>query len=279
MKKTFALVDEERGIVQVTTDDERFYIREGKDLTTGLPTHIYLPSVTWIAGYAPKGIGFYKWLADKGWDEAEAIKKERGKYGSVVHKAVEQMLNGEEVRMDSQFVDPNTKELCMLTVEEYDAVCSFKLWWDDLNSEHDVEVVEVEYTIWNEKEGFAGTIDLILKVDGEIWIIDLKTSQNVWLSHQIQVSAYAHSVSFDDLNVKLAILQLGYKKNKAGFKFNEFEDKWTKFLAAREFWLEEHDGSKPFQKDYPLAISLNLPTASVAPVLPAPKKKTKKNAD
>lgn len=57
MQKIFTLVNEEKGIVQVTTDDERFYVREGKDETTGLPKHIYLPSVTWIASYVPKGIG------------------------------------------------------------------------------------------------------------------------------------------------------------------------------------------------------------------------------
>jgi hypothetical protein len=37
-----------------------------------------VPSVTWISGFWPKGIGFYKWLADKGWDEAEAAKQAAG---------------------------------------------------------------------------------------------------------------------------------------------------------------------------------------------------------
>ncbi len=274
MKKTFVLMDEERGIVQVTTDDERFYIREGKDEVTGLPKHIYLPSCTWICGYAPKGIGFYKWLADKGWDESEAIKKERGKYGSRVHKAVEALLGGETVAMDTVFLNQESGLPEMLTFEEYDAILSFKSWWTALNEKHTVEVIEVEYTIWNEAEGFAGTIDLILNIDGVNWIIDLKTSQNVWLSHEIQVSAYKHSVELPDVHV--AILQLGYKKNRNNYKFTEVEDKWTKFLAAREFWREEHDGAKPFQRDYPLSISLGMPAKEPGVKEVTKKRKSKK---
>ena len=72
------------GLVCITSLDERFYRRteDGKDFK----------SSSWVAGYTPKGIGYWKWLADKGWDEAEAIKLTRGNYGSKVHQAVEQML-------------------------------------------------------------------------------------------------------------------------------------------------------------------------------------------
>jgi hypothetical protein len=67
-----------RGIVQITTYDERWYAHEVKDPITGIPFIKFVPSVTWIAESYPKGIGFYRWLADKGWDEAEAIKEAAG---------------------------------------------------------------------------------------------------------------------------------------------------------------------------------------------------------
>jgi len=278
MRKEFVLVDEIRGLVQVTTDDERFYIRESKDPETGLPKHIYLPSCTWICNYAPKGIGFYKWLAERGWNEAEAIKKERGKYGSRVHLAVEALLNGEEVKMDSEFTNRETGTLEALTFEEYHAVCTFQAWWVELYAKSDtVEIIEIEYTVWNEKEGFAGTVDMILRVDGQYWIVDLKTSKNVFLSHEIQVSAYKHSIELEG-DVRVAILQLGYDRNKRGYKFTEIKDKWVQFLAAREFWREENNGAKPFQKDYPLSVTLNLPSAALAPELKPKKAAAKKKA-
>ena len=60
-----------KGIVQITTVDERWYLKKDK----------FVPSSTWIANYYPKGIGFNKWLASKGWDRAEALKQEAGEKG------------------------------------------------------------------------------------------------------------------------------------------------------------------------------------------------------
>lgn len=256
MKRTYTIIDEARGLARITTDDERFYIREVADEITGVKSHIYRPSVTWIANYVPKGVGFYKWLAEHGWDESEAIKQERGKYGSRVHKAIELLIQGEEVRMDTQIPDPETQELNALTVEEYTALISFKEWWTEFNNDHDsVEVVEVEHTLWPDSEVFAGSIDLLLLVDGEYWIIDFKTSQNIWLSHEAQLSAYKKGLALTGV-VHTAILQVGYRKNKRGFKFTELEDKYHLFEAAYAFWKDEHNGTKPFQKDLPLSLTL-----------------------
>lgn len=267
MKKEFRLVDEARGIVQVTTDDERFYVRESKDEITGNPCHIWLPSATWITSFVPKGIQYYKWLADKGWNESEAIKTERGKYGSRVHKAVEALLNGEDIKIDTVLIDPYTGQLESLTFEEYCAVLSFKNWWVELNKDHKVEVIAVEETLWSEELGAAGTLDLLIKIDGVLWIIDFKTSQYIWASHEAQLSFYRHAVKAPELP-KIAILQLGYKRNKNEYKFTELEDKIDQFNAARVFWKEEHSGTKPFQKDVPILISLGLKKNMSETVLP-----------
>lgn len=75
MKKIIEDILKEKGIKRVTTADERWYIRPSTNLLTGLPGYEYVPSVTWIAGCYPKGVAFYKWLANHGWDEAEAVPK------------------------------------------------------------------------------------------------------------------------------------------------------------------------------------------------------------
>src|SRR4051794_35372068 len=86
MKKIIRETDEKNGIVQVTIADERWYIKEVEDPNTKLPKFLYVPSVTWIAGHYPKGTEFYKWLANKGWDESQAIKVAAGDKGSKVHE-------------------------------------------------------------------------------------------------------------------------------------------------------------------------------------------------
>jgi hypothetical protein len=63
------------------------------------------------------------WLADKGWDEAEAVKIAAGDKGSAVHLAIERILNGEEFRIDTKVEDKarSTEQAAMrdLTYEEH----------------------------------------------------------------------------------------------------------------------------------------------------------------
>lgn len=97
MKKLIRRVDPKRGILQVTTVDERWYCRTGTDPKTGNPAMEYVPSATWIAGHYPKGIWFYKWLAKNGWDEAQAIKEAAADKGSKVHHAISALFDGVEI--------------------------------------------------------------------------------------------------------------------------------------------------------------------------------------
>lgn len=258
MNRIYKIIDEERGIAQLTTDDERWYIREVED-KNGKKSHIHLPSSSWISSYYPKGVAYYKWLADKGWNEAEAIKEDRGKHGTKVHKAVELLLAGEEVKMGTELINPKTGVPEALNPEEYGAVMSFVEWYRTLKNP---VLIESEYTIWNEKDGYAGTLDLLLEIDGQTWLIDLKTSQNIWASHEIQVASYAHALDIKKL--KLAILQVGYKRNKNNYKFTELEDKYHLFLAAKQMWENECKNMVPFQKDFPLSLSLVV-TSNVVP--------------
>lgn len=251
MKKEIREVDKEKGIVQVTTTDERWYVKEITDPVTGLPSYQYVPSVTWICGHYPKGVQFYKWLAEKGWDESQAIKNAAGGRGSKVHKAIELLLDGLTVRMGDKIPNRDGVEE-ELTVEEYDAILSFHKWYLEAKPE---EIISTEITIWNDVEGYAGTVDLVAKIGGDTYIIDFKTSQQIWAEYELQLSAYKHSLP--ELDAKLAILQVGYKKNKAGYKFTEIDDKYDLFLAAKQIWKNETSGQKPLQKDYPLSIELS----------------------
>lgn len=260
MKKTFALVDEKRGIVQITTDDERFYVRDGADPQTGNPTHIWLPSASWISSYCPKGIEFTKWVAEQGFDEAQRIKEDRGKYGTRVHKAVELLVNGETVALDEELPTGDGKTVSTLTAEEYTAVNHFATWWADLSADHTVEMVLSEHLIWCPALGFAGTTDLLLRVDGEHWLIDLKTSKYIGDSYKAQLSAYRRALELEGIAtpIKQFILQVGYPYNKKGFKLTEIEDSYHLFEAAKVFWAEANNGKKPNQVHLPLKVSLGI---------------------
>lgn len=258
MEKQVRIADEKRGIIQVTTYDERWYCKQGEDPKTKLPTYDYVPSVTWVTGHYPKGIQFYQWLAKKGWDESVAIRDAAASKGSAIHKGVEDLLAGEVVKMDSEYTDPKTGEIRPLEVEEYYGIMTFVDWYKDLCSKHAVEVVASEITVWNDEDGYAGTVDLVLRIDGKLWVIDLKTGQHVWPEHTLQLSAYKRALDLAGTEIaNLAVLQLGYKKNKRGWKLNDIDYRYDLYLAAKAIWANEAAGVTVHQRDYPVELDLN----------------------
>ncbi|MEK7180113.1 MAG: hypothetical protein AAB706_01445 [Patescibacteria group bacterium] len=267
MKKEIRNVDEKRGIVQVTIADERWYLRDSKDEITGLPIIQHVPSVTWISGSYPKGIPFYKWLAEKGWDESEAIKQAAGNKGSKIHLAIGDILSGKEVRIDSKYINKGTGQEEELTLEECDAILSFKSWFDSVKP----KTITWEYTVFSNKYGYAGTVDYICEIEGEVWIVDFKTGQYIWPEYELQISAYKQTIAnaenhiqnLDVSGIKLAVLQLGYRRNKNMYKFTEIDDKFKLFLAARQIWENEHGEEKPSKKDYPIILSPALVTEDI----------------
>jgi hypothetical protein len=284
MKKEIRSVDEKLGIVQVTIADERWYIKDVINPTTKLPEFMYVPSVTWIAGHYPKGVGFYKWLADRGWDEAQALKVAAGNKGSKVHEAISAILRGEEVRIDSSFLNRETGQLEELTLEEVDCIKSFVDW----RAENKPVDISWDVTVFSEKYGYAGTIDYICKIGEQVWLIDFKTSADVWPEYELQVSAYKRPIESGEFgiegftevsNIKLAILQIGYRRNKAGYKWNEIEDQFPLFLAARQIWAKECEGQSPKKRDYPIVLSPAITPAEAveasAPTSPGKEKKSK----
>lgn len=243
MKIEKRVVDAKRGIVQITTLDERWY-----EVTK--ETSLYYPSSSWIASYYPKGKQFEKWLMDKGIGEAEQIKMQAGNRGSKVHQAIELLLNKQEVKIDDTLMNQDGLQE-EISVEEWEAIMSFVDWYNVYKP----ELISVETTVLNEKYGYAGTLDLKCRINGEVCIVDHKTSSAIYPSHEIQLSSYKHADGNEDVT-KMYILQLGYKLNKNRYKFTEIDDQFDIFLATKQLWHNENKNVVPKQKDYPLSLKL-----------------------
>lgn len=63
--------------------------------------------------------------------------------------------------------------------------------WDKYKSQHTIEPLHTEVTLWNHEFGYAGTADGIWKIDGKTTLVDLKTSRNTWDEHWMQLTALA----------------------------------------------------------------------------------------
>ncbi len=259
----------EDGIIQITTLDERWYSKQ-VTLNDSEPVRTELrfnPSITWIGHYSPMGVGLLKHYAEHGWDEAETIKREAAEKGSKVHQACEALLAGQSVSLEMGFKNPETGDHEELTPDEYYGVMTFAAFWEEFTKQHTVALVDTEKVVWvdpqpGENYGYAGTRDVKLIVDGKPTIIDLKTSKEIYLTHELQLSALKHA---DPDLPDTFILQLGYKKNKAGWKLTATEDKVDLFLSAKRFWADANPEAKPKQKDYPPEITLTFPVPDPAP--------------
>lgn len=248
------------GVLCITTLNERWYAKPSINKETGLPEYRFFPSSTWIAGHYPKGIGFWKWLADKGWNEAEAIKQAAGDKGSKVHYACQDIDLGEPVDIQTaKYLNPSTGQAEELTPEEIDCILSFRNWTDAVKP----ELLASELTAFNEVEGYAGTLDRIYRIAGQIYIVDLKTGQTIWPEWELQDSSYSRlDINYKSLGItdeewknrKLALLQIGFRKNNNKYKFTEIEDKFELFLHAKAIWTNENPEAKPKEASYPLVI-------------------------
>lgn len=95
---------------------------------------------------------------------------------------------------------------------------SFKIWWDMLNAVHSVELLGMEEELV--LPYCSGTYDVLLKIDGKIYLVDLKTSNHVGFDYFLQLAAYRHLLyKVKNINIDgCLVLQL----DKENPSFEEF---------------------------------------------------------
>lgn len=254
MKKTIKVVDEKRGIVQCTSVDERWYAVPSKDPATGLPIYEYFPSSSWVASYDYMPKALLDW-AKKNGVESDQIMIDAASRGSHIHHAIEMIIRGEKLVMDTLVFNGQNDKEEPLTTDEWEVVKTFVDW----NNEVKPKYLLSECTVISKKYGFGGTLDAVAVIGDKMYLIDFKTSKSIYSSHLVQIASYKQALIEDDekyKGIELAILQVGYRMNKKGYKFTPVEDKFARFLRDYETWREENPDSKPRQIDLPMVLGV-----------------------
>tara|TARA_R110000787_G_scaffold92391_1_gene194251 strand:+ start:1974 stop:2750 length:777 start_codon:yes stop_codon:yes gene_type:complete len=153
---------------QITLPDSRYYRRNGN----------YYPSITYVLQYYPKGKFFEDWLKKVGYS-SEYIMRNAGDEGTQVHEMIEDYLNGKELNflINSQ---PMYKPL----------VWQMFLRFVDFWEEHNPKLIETEVHLFSDELKVAGTCDMVCEIDGELWIIDFKTSNHLQTTYDLQTAIY-----------------------------------------------------------------------------------------
>ena len=198
---------------QITLPDSRYYKRNGE----------YYPSITYVLSCYPKGKYFQDWLKKVGYS-ADYIVKKAGEDGTQVHEMIEDYLNGKEL----SFLSPNGNPLYDPNI--WQGFLRFVDWWETYKP----TLLETEVHLFSDKIKVAGTCDLVCEIDGEVWIIDFKFSNNLQTTYELQTAIYAecYAECFGKVADRQGILWL--KSSKRGPKEGKMQGKgWEMFESKR----------------------------------------------
>ena len=144
---------------------------------------VYYPSVTTILQYMPKNKFFESWLKDVG-HSADLIMRRAGKEGTQVHEAAEALVLGQEVSWMDDYGNAKYSQLV------WEMILKFHDFW----TTYKPELISAEDFVYSDEHKYAGTADLVVKMDGEVWLLDIKTSNSIHKSYDLQLASYAKAL-------------------------------------------------------------------------------------
>lgn len=195
------------------------------------------PRVTDIASIAEDKSGLMYWYGKYGTQECTRIKQESAKFGSNVHKLVEQVLKKEALT-----IPPGANR-------EGDCANMIMQWC----SEAKVKPVELEIEVKSMIHKFVGHPDAIVTFgdDDRLWLLDWKSSSKIGDSYALQLAGYA--IAYEEMTDKRiedgAIIRVAKDPNAdPQFETREYHNLLTDygplFLYCRELWDFYHHRGK-----------------------------------
>lgn len=135
-------------------------------------------------------------LTTKNIDEAKKapteFKHTAGRFGTVVHAVCEHFnKTGVVLPCNSEELPPETRLLAQTFTEKElkkgdKLVSQFITWFTKVGA----KVLYVEQNVFSESYHVGGIFDLVLEIDGKIYLTDFKTSSGVYPSQFIQMGGY-----------------------------------------------------------------------------------------
>jgi hypothetical protein len=109
------------------------------------------------------------------WKSGKDLGQEAADIGTMAHAWIEAHLKGQEIDLKA-LPDPAQQ-----------AVGAFLAW----KKEHQLKTLKTEQTFYNCRLNYAGTVDCVAQVDGELTLLDWKTSSGIYMEMAIQAWGYA----------------------------------------------------------------------------------------
>jgi hypothetical protein len=187
-----------------------------------------VPGVTTILGVLNKP-ALVKWANNLGLQGIDSTKfvDEKAAIGTLAHQMIADYLRGAETDMS---------EYSKVQIDQAEnATLSFFEW----EKTHKVEPTLIEEPMVSEVYRFGGTIDCLGKINGNLSLLDFKTSSGIFPEMMVQVVAYRqllveHGYKID----QTTILRVGRTADE-GFEehlVNEVDKRWQIFQHCLEIY-------------------------------------------
>lgn len=204
------------------------------------------PSSTTILLAYPQSPFLTKWIAENGWHESQRIKEAKGVSGTRIHNACDLLESGVELQREDY------------SLEEWYKISAFVDWF---NAMRPITIAR-EYPVFSRKGKYAGRLDRIYSIDGEMTLLDFKSSSAIHEHFALQFASYAKAIEeTTDLKIaQTACLQLG-AANKNHYRYviyPEWREHYKVFEHVRATWQYDRFDSKRKLKEPPI---LNLPAS------------------
>ena len=132
------------------------------------------------------------------YDAGSKARDEKADFGNRVHEAVSHYIR-EVIKGNHEDADKILN--CASDEDKHvsNAITSFRMWEDSFEPEYMNEELVTLYSDEGIIAGvgdntspllYVGTLDIKCKINGETYIVDMKTSKHIYESHKIQVCAY-----------------------------------------------------------------------------------------
>lgn len=136
----------------------------------------WYPRVTRIVSIKAKP-GLNNFYNEVGMDGAKAISEKSAEEGTLVHQVAEAILLGQNPDIPPEIAP---------------AMSAFQSF---LEAKHiEVRPEGVERRILHPGHRYAGTIDVIARINGQLGVLDIKTSQAIYRDYNLQTAAYIEAL-------------------------------------------------------------------------------------
>ena len=142
----------------------------------------------------------------------------------------------------------------------------------DFWNTHKPELIVGEYHLFSDEHKYAGTADLIVRMDKKLWLLDIKTSNSLHTSYDLQLAAYskAWNETHTDKIEETGILWLKANTRSEGKKdkiqgkgwelktISDIEANFKMFMNIYEIYKLENPNFKPSTETLPTSVKVSF---------------------